>query len=515
MEKWNKIINSNVVNIFRDIARDWWGIDIHFYDEFGKCKNNGFHLQHNLCSLTLNHSNKKIGDECLQFRANNLKGSNGSQNTFFCKNYENLKVISLPLTLKGVCIGYLMCSGMQFQITNQRREENIKRLAKLGFSEIELQKRYGETRISDSHTEDYVLRLMKTVANDISCFCGDIFDKNNTKIEQALLLDKRQNRKYESIIGRSNSMKKIFNKLDLFESSESPVLVLGETGTGKELIATAIHYNSVRKEKAFVIQNCSAFSDTILSSELFGHEKGSFTGAVLEKKGLFELADGGTLFLDEIGDLSIDVQAKLLRVLEKGTFYRVGGTEEIEVDVRVITATNMDLSQMVGRGLFRRDLFFRINTLQIKIPPLRERKEDIIPLFYSFLEHYSDRKEIGEKNLNPDIFEILVNHDWAGNVRELKNTVQSLLAMSSNSATIDLEHLLLEVEKTASNNGSSSIDHREGDKLDSIVSSINERMARGALHKASWNKTKAAMELGISRASLNRRIAKYNISKDK
>ena len=170
------------------------------------------------------------------------------------------------------------------------------------------------------------------------------------------------------------SMKKLFNKLDLIEDSESPVLILGETGTGKELIATAIHYNSVRKDKAFVIQSCSSFSDTILSSELFGHEKGAFTGAVSEKKGIFEIADGGTLFLDEIGDLSIEVQGKLLRVLENGTFYRVGGTDEREVDVRLITATNKDLSKMIEEGLFRRDLLFRINTHRINMPPLKREK---------------------------------------------------------------------------------------------------------------------------------------------
>ncbi len=511
MEKWNKIINSHVVNIFSDIARDWWGLDIHFYDKFGHYKNNGFRSQNPLCSLI--HSNNKAEEECLLFRTQSLLESHLNPLVSMCKNYENMKVISLPITVKGDCVGYLVCSGMQFQITNDQKEESIRRITSLGVSKTELLKCYDKIRISDSHTEEYVLSLMKMVAKDISSFCETLFDEDNIKNKQTPLVDRKRKGKYKSIIGTSMPMRKIFNKLDLIENSESPVLILGETGTGKELIATAIHYNSVRKDKAFVIQNCSAFSDTILSSELFGHEKGAFTGAVFEKKGIFEIADGGTLFLDEIGDLSINVQGKLLRVLENGTFYRVGGAEEKEVDVRIITATNKDLSKMIEEGLFRRDLFFRINTFRIKMPPLRERRGDIEPLFLSFLGHYADKKKSGEKSLNPDLIKILKDHDWTGNIRELRNTVESLVTMSSNSATFEPEHLHLDVTKTASE-GTSTSDHDEGKKLQYVVQSTDKEMVRIALQKENWNKTRAARALGISRASLNRRIEKYNISKE-
>ena len=508
MEKWNKIINSHVVNIFRDITLNWWGLDVRFYDKFGNDVNNGIHFQNPLCSLT--QSNKKAAKECLLFRKQIFKDLNGYQETFLlCKYYENMKIIFLPITVKGDCVGYLVCSGMQFQITNDQREESIRRITSLGFSKTELLKRYDRIRISDSHTEEYVLRLMKMVVKDISFFYGTLFDDDNMK--QALLMDRSRNGKYKSIIGASMAMKTIFKKLDLIENTESPVLITGETGTGKELIATAIHYNSVRKDKAFIIQNCSAFSDTILSSELFGHEKGAFTGAVSDKKGLFEIADGGTLFLDEIGDLSIEVQGKLLRALDNGTFYRVGSTVERAVDVRIITATNKDLSKMVEEGLFRRDLLFRINTLRIKIPPLRERKDDIEPLFFSFLEHYTDKKNIVKKGLNPKLIKILNDHDWTGNIRELRNTVESLVTLSSNSATIEPEHLHFDVTETASKRPSTG-DNGEGKKLKCIVSSTDEEMVRIALQKVNWNKTRAAKALGISRASLNRRIGKYMIS---
>lgn len=510
MEKWNKIINSNVVKVFRNIAYNWWGLDIHFYDKFGNNVNNDLYFANPLCSLI--NSKKETAQECLLFRTHTIKEFNGSQGTFLCKYYENLKEISVPITVKWDCVGYLVCSGMQFQITNYQREGVLTRLTDLGFSKTGLLKLYDKIKISDSHTEEYVLSLMKMVAKDVSSFCGTIFDEDNIKNKLSLLMGSRRSGKYKGIIGKSNPMKRIFNKLDLIENSESPVLILGETGTGKELIATAIHYNSVRKDKAFIIQNCSAFSDTILSSELFGHEKGAFTGAVYEKKGIFEIADGGTLFLDEIGDLSIEVQGKLLRVLENGTFYRVGGTDEREVDVRVITATNKDLSKMIEEGLFRRDLLFRINTHRINMPPLRERKGDIEPLFYSFLEHYIDKNKLGEKKLHPELLKILNDHDWTGNIRELKNTVESMLTMSKSSVIIRPEHLYLEEKKTASKEPFLR-DHGDGKKLEDVVSSTDEEMVRIALQKAKWNKTRAARALGISRASLNRRLEKYNITK--
>ncbi len=340
MEKWNKITNSHTVNIFRDIVHDYWGLDVHFYNKSGVSQDmgEGFHFQNPLCSLI--NSNKKAAEECLLFRTHNFKNLNGSQETFVCKFYTNLKLIAVQITVKGNYIGAMVCSGMQFPITNEQREESIRRITKLGLSRTELLKSYDKITISESLTEKHVLRFMKMVIKDISPWCEilfdeDNFDEDNTEKNQEPLMersgrplfvrrrngrcksiigaiDRRRNGKYKSIIGTGMNMKKIFDKLDLIESTESPVLILGETGTGKELIATAIHYNSVRKDKAFVIQNCSAFSDTILSSELFGHEKGAFTGAVSDKKGIFEIADGGTLFLDEIGDLSIDVHGKTI-----------------------------------------------------------------------------------------------------------------------------------------------------------------------------------------------------------
>ncbi len=508
MPYWNKIIESHVVKVFRNITHDWWGIDVHFYDKFGNCKNNGIPLRNPLCSLL--QSKTKTKEDCLQFRIENLKELNKPHKNFVCKCYENLRVIVVPIYIMGDYVGTMMCSGMQFPINNAHKEKSVKELTKLGFDKMEVEQRYNKIKISTLHTEGYVLNLMKLVAEDIASFYKTIYKEEEAKKKQAFFPNRVYKERYKSIIGKSPAMKMIFDRLELIENSENPVLIEGESGTGKELIASAIHYNSFRKDRAFIIQNCSAFSDSLLSTELFGHEKGSFTGAVLEKKGLFEIADGGTLFLDEIGDMSIGVQGRLLRVLENGTFYRVGGTEQKEVDVRIITATNKDLTKQIEEGLFRKDLFYRINALRISVPPLRDRREDILPLFYHFLEYYTNIRNIEKKEINPTLIKLLVNHNWPGNVRELENVVKGLITLSGKSKTIEPEHLPVEVIQAAYLKPS-SIDHKGNKKLHGILKSIEKEITEKALQRAYWNKTIASKELGISRASLNRRIARFNI----
>jgi len=511
MDNWNQIIGSHVVKIFRDIVHDWWGMDVYFYDKFGNYKSNGISFQNPLCSMM--QSKTKSEKICRQLRKEYLTSISTPHKIIACKCHENLGVIIVPIIIKGEYIGSMMCSGMQVPTNNGHRERSITKLTRLGFNKTEIAQSYDKVRATDSQSVEIVLKFVRLVAEDVRVFCEALYEKANTRKEQTLFLDRKYNDKYHSIIGRSKSIKNVFSKLELIENSESPVLIEGETGTGKELIASAIHYNSVRKDKAFVIQNCSAFSDTILNSELFGHEKGSFTGAVLEKKGLFEIANGGTLFLDEIGDISLGVQGKLLRVLENGTFYRVGGTEEREINVRIITATNKDLSKMVEKNLFRKDLLYRINTLRIGMPPLRERRDDILPLFYFFLEHYADIRNVGKKELSSDLSELLLNHNWPGNVREIKNVVENLITMSGESKSIEPEHLPIEIMQ-ADSIGLSVDDHNGDRKLQDVLKAMEKKLTIKALKKAKWNKTAASRELGIGRTSLNRRIEKYNINKE-
>jgi len=245
---------------------------------------------------------------------------------------------------------------------------------------------------------------------------------------------------FSGIIGRSKKMKEIFEIIKLVASTDVTVLIEGESGTGKELVARAIHVNSPRKDKNFVPVNCSALPETLLESELFGYKKGAFTGAATSKPGLFEEADGGTLFLDEIGSTSPAFQSKLLRVLEDGMFYHLGSTKPVKVDVRIITATNVPLEEAVQKNLFREDLFYRLNVVKLRLPPLRERRNDIPLLVNHFLEYYAKKHNKNIKGVSDKTLALLVNYHWPGNVRELENVIERAVILTTTD-TID-EHLL-------------------------------------------------------------------------
>jgi DNA-binding NtrC family response regulator len=255
-------------------------------------------------------------------------------------------------------------------------------------------------------------------------------EKIETSGSQLSGLEISYNEKYKGIIGTSPEMKKVFDKLEVVKNYETPVLINGESGTGKELLAAIIHYNSPRKNNLFVIQSCLAISGTLLGPILFGQEN----------KGLLEIADGGTLFLDEIGDMCLDVQEKLLRVLESGTFYREGDTHQQDVNTRIIVSTNKNLKKLVEQGLFCKDLYSRLNILSLTIPTLRERKEDITILINHFLESYAEIHEVEKKDINQDVIRLLKAYQWPGNVRELKNVVERMIISSGNNKTIECKH---------------------------------------------------------------------------
>jgi two-component system response regulator GlrR len=242
------------------------------------------------------------------------------------------------------------------------------------------------------------------------------------------LLEEKYN--FDNIIARSAKMRSVLDIVARIAKLDSTVYLYGESGTGKELIAKAIHFASDRRDQPFVALNCAALPETLLESELFGHEKGAFTGALRSTKGLFTQAHGGTLFLDEIGDMPLATQSKLLRALQERQFYPVGGDSPVEVDVRVIVATNKDLQELVQRGLFRDDLFYRIHVIPIQLPPLRERKEDIVPLVDQFLTKFSQQMKKDVKGITPEVLKMMMLHDWPGNVRELENAIEYAVAMT-------------------------------------------------------------------------------------
>lgn len=311
---------------------------------------------------------------------------------------------------------------------------------------------------------------------------------------------------FQRIIAESPEMKRVLSLIDkLSESDSSTILIQGESGTGKELIAHAIHSQSKRRDMPFIVVNCAGFPENFLESELCGHEKGAFTDAKELKKGLFEVADGGTLFLDEIGDMNQAMQSKLLRLVEQKTFRRIGGIKDIRVNVRIISATNKDLKKLMKEGRFREDLFYRINVVSIYIPPLRERREDILPLAKYFIEKYNGEFHKNVREISAGAKEFLLNYDWPGNVRELKNMIERAMLFGDGDILLR-EHLPVENYYKISNKINIRIPP-EGISLEKV----EEALVREALNITKGNQTQAAKLLSISRDALRYRMQKFGL----
>jgi DNA-binding NtrC family response regulator len=317
----------------------------------------------------------------------------------------------------------------------------------------------------------------------------------NTLLAQAL--EKRYS--FGSIIGRNGRMQAIFDLIGDVSTTDSTVLIQGESGTGKELIARAIHFNSHRKTRPFIVANCSAYSESLLESELFGHEKGSFTGAFRRKTGRFELAQGGTIFLDEIGEVSPHTQILLLRVLQDHRFERVGGEETLDVDVRVIAATNKNLTEEMKNGNFREDLYYRLNVIPIFVPPLRERKDDTPVMIQHFLNKFAREKAKEVTGISSEVMEILLGHSWPGNVRELENVIEYAIIIAKQEKILprDLPHYLL--QQPSPPKGIVSLQDHE------------KTLILKTLEETNWNKHQTAKRLKINRSTLYGKMKRYGL----
>jgi DNA-binding NtrC family response regulator len=313
---------------------------------------------------------------------------------------------------------------------------------------------------------------------------------------------------FENIVGKSEPMLRMFDTVAQVAPSRATVLIQGESGTGKELIAKALHANSPRKDKPFVPVNTGAVPPDLLESTLFGHVKGAFTSAVAAKKGLFEVANGGTLFLDEIGSMSIDMQAKILRVLQDRRFMHLGGTEEIQVDVRIIAATNVDLSQAVKDGRFREDLFYRLNVICLELPPLRARRQDIPLLSAHFLKLYADENGRPAPALSHEALRLLMDYEWPGNVRELENAMErGVVLATADTITPDL----LPAALTGNTYTSNIMEHRPDASLFDVMEDIERRIIADRLERCHWNQTEAAEFFKVPLSTLNQKIKRLNV----
>ncbi len=329
-------------------------------------------------------------------------------------------------------------------------------------------------------------------------------EEENLQLKRTL----RERYSFSNIVGKSEIMLKVFDLVAQVAPSRSTVLIQGESGTGKELIAKAIHANSPRRDKPFVPINTGAMPPELLESTLFGHVKGAFTSAVTSKKGLFEVANGGTLFLDEIATMGTDLQAKILRVLQDRRFMHLGGVQEIQVDVRILAATNIDLRQAVRDGRFREDLFYRLNVITVDLPPLRARREDIPLLAQHFLDFYANENGLPPRKLSADALRALVDYDWPGNVRELENSIERGVVLS-NGPVIGSD--LLPGHITGRGFQDALLEHNPNSSLFDILEVIERRIIVEKLERCNWNQTDAAEQFRVPLSTLNQKIKRLNI----
>jgi DNA-binding NtrC family response regulator len=319
---------------------------------------------------------------------------------------------------------------------------------------------------------------------------------------------------YDNVIGKTEAMKRVFEIINTVSNRDTTILIQGESGTGKELTAGAIHYNSNRRDKPFVKLSCAALNREILESELFGHEKGSFTGAIKTRHGRFELADGGTIFLDDADDIPLEIQVKLLRVLQEREFERVGGEETISINVRVICATKKDLKKLVQEGLFREDLYYRLNVVNIQLPPLRERKEDIPLLVTYFIKKYSAQQHVHVNSISQEALNLLLAYNWPGNIRELENAIEHAIAFCTSDVIVpeNLPKNLIEGDNLS---GIFSIELSTIDSIDiqETLSAAEKKLLLWAYQKTNGNQVRMSEILRIPRTTLQNKLVKYNITK--
>ncbi len=344
----------------------------------------------------------------------------------------------------------------------------------------------------------------KLLADIRSAIARHRAEEENLQLKRAL----KERYSFANIVGKSEPMLRIFDLVAQVAPSRSTILIQGESGTGKELIAKALHANSPRRDKPFVPVNTGAMPSELLESTLFGHVKGSFTSAIASKKGLFEIANNGTLFLDEIATMGFDTQAKILRVLQDRRFMHLGGVQEIQVDVRIIAATNIDLRQAVRDGKFREDLYYRLNVITIDLPPLRARREDIPALVQHFLERYAKENDLPPRKLSADAMRALIDYDWPGNVRELENCIERGVVLSSGPI---IGSDLLPGHITGRSFQDALLVHNPNASLFDILEDIERRIIIEKLERCNWNQTDAAEQFRIPLSTLNQKIKRLNI----
>ena len=520
MIKWKEISDLHVISKLEHIIGKWFGIEMFYTDEHGKIqshildKDYEFHNSFMKVQMQLPHGHQYLYQD-IEKVCDDFHDSVESVTTFdtFFKGVKGIAVkIVYEKEHLGTAFAYPYVAS---NVTKGDLDKIKKQLKESGASDEDADLAIESLRKLDEGEKEYLNEIVELVAEEIVTFHEEL-SKRDERIA-ALNSEVGSKYRYHNIIGKSKKMQQIYRMLEKISGSEATILVQGENGTGKELVAKAIHYNSVRQNSVFLAVNCSAFNDNLLDSELFGHVKGAFTGAVKDKRGVFEVANGGTLFLDEIGDMTLTMQVKLLRVLQEGTFLPVGATTPKKVNVRVIAATNRNLKEMITQGEFREDLYYRVNVINLMIPALRDRKEDIPLLTEHFVEQRCAEVGLPGKTVSKKCMEKLLDYSWPGNIRELENEIERCVVLGADEKVITPDTLSAKITEYGGGSGASASIKgvKTSGSLKEALEELECIMIREGLKRCNFNKSKLAKELGISRAGLIMKVEKYGLDKRK
>lgn len=503
----------HVVRRLRQIVGSWWKVQLNFTDSRGFLRGvpqgRFFNPTNKVCAFIT--ENDEGFRDCMNTARLTTNESAKAAGAKIGQCHAGFSTLSLPLKVEGKFLGCIFADGFLMEETASLQKDLLRKYLVKKFPDdaTGLDNFIDSLPVLTQKDVSYLTELVEMIMEEVITLRKNL-SESGEKLEA---ISKELSEKYDlgKMVGKSRPMIQLFQLVSKVADSDATILVTGENGTGKEGIARALHYNSKRKKQSFVIQNCGALNDNLLESELFGHVKGAFTTAVKDKKGLFEVADRGTLFLDEIGDTSPAMQVKLLRVLQEGTFLPVGGTEQKKVDVRVVAATNKNLEKMVKDGTFREDLYYRLNVINLKVPALRERKDDIPVLASRFLEDFADNTKTAPKKLAAETLQRLERHDWPGNVRELQNEIERMCVLAGSDETITPDLLSERIGK-ASDEKFPGL--RVDGKLKDTIEDLERKMITENLIRENWNKSKVAKLLGISRAGLIMKCEKYGLDRD-
>ena len=511
MIEWDLVRKTLFLKRIQELAMNLWIAGIYFFDDHGNCQISRGFSQNTICKAF--DSCGGIGGRCLKIHQEHVSIISKTHKPVLYKCLAGLTGVAVPIMFEGKYAGAMVgCGVYSDQEIAAGEAQHVVCLKDAGVDEATVDLFYRDFEITRKLCSDNFKKFMDLGVEYIkSVYLSH--NKVNRSSLKADIINKQTKSRVRGIVSVSKVMDDIFFLLEGVHESKCPMLIEGETGTGKELLAAYVHYKSPRKEKMFMVQSCLDMTEDIFKNILFGYKKNDFESGIGDKVWFSEVADGGTLVFDEIGDMDLKVQKILLRVLEDGGYTLERGMGLKRVNVRIIATTNRNLKKLAEEGLFRKDLLFRINDLHIKIPPIRVRKDDILPITDYFLETFAEMFNIPKKELNPMVSEYMVKYTWPGNVRELKSFVKHLIKAAWNDKVIDRRHIPDNYFQDDVSGSDDINDSFDGGNLRDSLRVYEKSFIQRELQRANWNKTNTAKVLGLSRATLNTKIELLKIKR--